>query len=258
MKCRPSWRSAFETTERSPFGTGKQRAVERPQPGALAVVGAVEVRAAEREAVVGREQHRVVEAGEVGDQPRAHDRQRGDARHEEQRELAHDRELLRGTARPAAPSAEAAAPARRARASPGRRPRRATPRSAQRRRADEPVREEDRERDRQRRERLRHHQPVVDPEVRVDSAAIAAAISPARSPATARPMSPITSTTPAPNTVIVRRCARRWLAARVEALHHPRRRRERERGERRVLGGLATVAEVGEAVTAGDRVGLVL
>ena len=46
------------------------------------------------------------------------------------------------------------------------------------------------------------------------TAAIPAAMSPARSPATARPSNPMSRTTPAPNTVIVSRCARRWLPPR--------------------------------------------
>ena len=55
------------------------------------------------------------------------------------------------------------------------------------------------------------------------TAAIAAASSPARLPATARPSSPITSTTAAPNTVMVRRMRQQVVAARVELLGHPRR-----------------------------------
>ena len=87
------------------------------------------------------------------------------------------------------------------------------------------------------------------------SAAIAAAISPARSPATVRPTSAMSTTTPAPKNAIVSRCESDVLAVRVELLVHPRRRRERDRGERRVLRGLRAVTRVGEPVAARELVG---
>ena len=46
------------------------------------------------------------------------------------------------------------------------------------------------------------------------------------------------------------------VAAGIELLHHPRRRREHECGERRVLRSLRAVAEVGEAVSTRQRVRL--
>ena len=87
MNCRPSWRSAFDTTDRSPSGTGKSAQIERPHAGAVAVPGAVQVGAAQGEAVVGGEQHRLVEAREVGDQPRAHHQRAHRAREQEEQEL---------------------------------------------------------------------------------------------------------------------------------------------------------------------------
>ena len=94
MNCRPSWRSAFDTTDRSPFGTGKsaQSSAHTPVPSPYQV--RCEVGAAEGEAVVGGEQHRLVEPREVGDQPRAHHRERHHAREQEQEELARERQRL--------------------------------------------------------------------------------------------------------------------------------------------------------------------
>ena len=127
----------------------------------------MEVGAADGEAVVGREQHRFVEPGEVGDEPRAHHRERGDAREQEQPELAFERELMQEQrdrehhereeqaelgACEHGETARGTQPQRRGRA----------------RRADEAVGQQDRQRDREGRERLRHHQAVVDPEVRVE------------------------------------------------------------------------------------------
>ena len=105
------------------------------------------------------------------------------------------------------------------------------------------------------RERLRHHQAVIHPEVGVHRGdrrrEQPGAVAGHRATEQAD-----TSTTAAPKTVMVRRMGEEVVAARVELLGHPRGRRERERGERRVLGGLRTVARIGEAVAVGERVGL--